>query len=283
MTADDEQANVHEPVEESMTASAEAPEAAELQQSEERPVIDVHAPHGGIHTWKDFWIHLGTIALGLLIAIGLEQTVEWMHHLHQRHKLEDDLRDEATRNRSAALKDEIVYDKQIVWLLDLLQGVAQTRATQGKAGFVYPARPDGIPDSPRYVAYYVLDTEVWTTAKESDLIGLLPRLNAEIHDRLYIQIDQVQETRQRVRDLGTAQGAFETRFAHGTYPPQIDISKLTPQQLDEYEKLLSDELEGVRVANSRLKIYVTADDYILSGGMDEAELRNAIMKANTPQ
>ena len=26
-------------------------------------MIDVHAPHGGMHTWKDFWIHLGTITL----------------------------------------------------------------------------------------------------------------------------------------------------------------------------------------------------------------------------
>ena len=63
--------------------------------SEETPVIDVHAPHGGLHTWKDFWIHLGTITLGLLIAISLEQSVEWLHRLHERGQLEEDLRSEA--------------------------------------------------------------------------------------------------------------------------------------------------------------------------------------------
>jgi len=51
----------------------------EDETKEETPVIDVHAPHGGLHTWKDFWIHLGTITLGLLIAISLEQSVEWVH------------------------------------------------------------------------------------------------------------------------------------------------------------------------------------------------------------
>jgi len=58
----------------------------EEDKHEESTMIDVHAPHGGVHTWKDFWIHLGTITLGLLIAISLEQSVEWMHHLHQRHQ-----------------------------------------------------------------------------------------------------------------------------------------------------------------------------------------------------
>ena len=54
----------------------------EADLKEETPVIDVHAPHGGMHTWKDFWIHLGTIAAGLLIAISLEQGVEALHRLH---------------------------------------------------------------------------------------------------------------------------------------------------------------------------------------------------------
>src|SRR5580704_18116854 len=72
------------------------------EKSKETPVIDVHAPQGGVHTWKDFWIHLGTITLGLLIAISLEQSVEWLHHRHQRHQLEADLHSEALHNRDFA-------------------------------------------------------------------------------------------------------------------------------------------------------------------------------------
>ena len=87
-------------------AEAAAAEAAERH--EENAMIDVHAPHGGLHTWKDFWIHLGTITLGLLIAIGLEQTVEYVHHLHQRHQLEEDLRAEAEKNL-AIMDDDYRY------------------------------------------------------------------------------------------------------------------------------------------------------------------------------
>jgi hypothetical protein len=50
-------------------------------------MLDVHPPHGPTHTWKDFFIHIATIVVGLLIAVGLEQTVESIHHRHQLAEL----------------------------------------------------------------------------------------------------------------------------------------------------------------------------------------------------
>ena len=79
-------------------------------------MIDVHLPHP-THTWKDFWIHLGTIAVGLLIAIGLEQSVEKLHHLEQGHQLAEDLQQEALLNRGRIAYDEGVLDKEMAWLL----------------------------------------------------------------------------------------------------------------------------------------------------------------------
>jgi hypothetical protein len=247
---------------------------------EETPVIEVHAPHGGLHTWKDFWIHLGTITLGLLIAISLEQSVEWLHRMHERGALEDDLRAEALNNHDAVGLDVAIYDKQIAWLLALQQGVEEARTSGGKSAMTYPARPDGTPDSPRYVAYHVPETEAWTTAKESSLVALLPRAEAEIYARVYLQNDQVNETREQVRALGIRQGAFETRFSHGTYPPDMSGAQMTAQDLDEYEKVLADELEAVRIARVRLRIFGAANDYVLGGGTSEDDLRQAILKAN---
>ena len=45
--------------------------------------LDVHAPHEPIHGVKDFLLHLLTITVGLLIAVGIEGCVE----LHREHKL----------------------------------------------------------------------------------------------------------------------------------------------------------------------------------------------------
>ena len=55
----------------------------EVSTNEEEPMIEVHAPHESVHTWKDILIHIGIITVGLLLAIGLEQTVEFFHHRHQ--------------------------------------------------------------------------------------------------------------------------------------------------------------------------------------------------------
>jgi hypothetical protein len=48
-------------------------------------MLDVHPAHHAATTWRDFFIHIATIVVGLLIAVGLEQTVEYFHHRHQLH------------------------------------------------------------------------------------------------------------------------------------------------------------------------------------------------------
>jgi hypothetical protein len=42
-------------------------------------MLEVHAPHESIHVEKLFFIHIATIVLGLLIAVGLEQAAEAIH------------------------------------------------------------------------------------------------------------------------------------------------------------------------------------------------------------
>ena len=46
------------------------------------PMIDIHPPQHGAMTRRDFFTHLGIVVLGILIAIGLEQSVEYLHHRH---------------------------------------------------------------------------------------------------------------------------------------------------------------------------------------------------------
>jgi hypothetical protein len=41
--------------------------------------MEFHAPAGPIHSIKDFFVHLGIVTIGILIALGLEQLVE-AHH-----------------------------------------------------------------------------------------------------------------------------------------------------------------------------------------------------------
>ena len=61
-------------------------------------MIDIHPPHHAATTRRDFFIHLATVVLGILIAIGLEQTVEYFHHRDQVAQLTEQMRTEAQNN-----------------------------------------------------------------------------------------------------------------------------------------------------------------------------------------
>jgi hypothetical protein len=69
------------------------------------PMLDVHAPHQTVHTWKDFLIHIAAITIGLLMALGLESTVEWLHHRHQAQQALELLRQELDQNRKVLEAD----------------------------------------------------------------------------------------------------------------------------------------------------------------------------------
>jgi hypothetical protein len=44
--------------------------------------MELHAPGGPVRSLKDFFVHIGVVTLGILIALGLEQLVEAHHRSH---------------------------------------------------------------------------------------------------------------------------------------------------------------------------------------------------------
>ncbi len=68
-------------------------------------MLDVHPAHHAATTWRDFFIHIATIVLGLCIAIGLEQTVEHFHHRHQLQQARAELLVELNENQEILRKN----------------------------------------------------------------------------------------------------------------------------------------------------------------------------------
>jgi hypothetical protein len=64
-------------------------------------MLDVHPAHHAANTWREFFTHIATIVLGLLIAVGLEQSVEWVHHRSELRETREALRVEREQNRKA--------------------------------------------------------------------------------------------------------------------------------------------------------------------------------------
>jgi hypothetical protein len=71
-----------------LASNAETPEISP-------PMLDVHAPHEVLHTWKGFFIHIATIVVGLFIAVALEQSVEGFNRHQEVRALREDLRQES--------------------------------------------------------------------------------------------------------------------------------------------------------------------------------------------
>src|SRR5271154_13754 len=57
-----------------MTGADPAPS----QPAPEEPKMEIHKPKP-VHSWREFFVELGTITLGVLIALGAEQTVVTLH------------------------------------------------------------------------------------------------------------------------------------------------------------------------------------------------------------
>lgn len=95
-------------------------------------MLDVHVPEHGIHGTRDFFLHLFTITIGLLIALGLEASVEAIHHRHQRQEAEMLIRNEI-QNNLKRLSDEAPQATRELHQMNAVLDTLQSRA-EGQTG-----------------------------------------------------------------------------------------------------------------------------------------------------
>ncbi len=140
-------------------------------------MLDVHPPHAPTHTWRDFLIHIATICVGLLIAIGLEQSVEAIHHRRERDALVQEMRVEAERNIRLLHTDIDRNIEKAAWNRSILTALQTSRPQDGIVTVTLPTHETFLPQiSP--------SRAVWSVAKTNGKVALLSEREAEIYDRL---------------------------------------------------------------------------------------------------
>jgi hypothetical protein len=191
--------------------------------------MEVHPPDHPIMTWKQFFVHMSTICLGLLIALGLEQGVEALHRHHQRHQLEADLRAEGIQNLRIAITNLDSLEVLDAWQSQQVEELDRA-AAEGRA-------PRYIPRPPGYIGYRMPSEAVWTVAQSGTTLNLIPRAEAErfAHPYYNVQLakddvpplNNLTDERSQILDGASAFIPMSRLSTSGTY----DLSRLTRENL----------------------------------------------------
>ena len=112
----------------------------------------------------------------MLIAVGLEQTVEAIHHHHQRAELISNFRGECERNIKLSDQNLAAMRSDRAWEQTWLDALRKYAFDPRVATIVFPARPT-------VNQYPGFTRSVWTISKSNGTAVLLPEATAEIYDR----------------------------------------------------------------------------------------------------
>lgn len=139
--------------------------------------MEVHAPEHAIHTWRDFLIHIVTITIGLLIAIGLEQTVEYLHHRHLVKEAREKIHGEIESNEKMAEQD-----------IDYLRQDADLMKTDVAKAHALRANPHAFDHNSEFRSQYSwsrFNESAWTSARDSGALTYMPVEEVQGYDDLY--------------------------------------------------------------------------------------------------
>jgi hypothetical protein len=192
-------------------------------------MLDVHPPHAPTHTWKDFFIHIATIVVGLIIAVGLEQSVEALHHLREVSETRKALRAEMADNRKAFEQDARNWRWETAELennLDALRYLSQ-----------HPGTPDeklpGVLFWSHRGAHF--SHAAWDAATSAGVTSLMPREEITETQAYYTRLETIDTAAIDVWAAINDASRFEFVVSR--------LSALTPAQIEEVTNLTEIAME----------------------------------------
>ena len=180
-------------------------------------MLDVHPPEHGIHGFRDFFLHLLTITVGLFIALLLEAGVEAIHHRHQREEAETTIRHEIQQNRAKLIKEEPIMQteqKNMLGVLDFLHERSQGR----------PGNPEGLRLS---FTEGPLQDAAWRTANSTGVMNYMKYGEVERFSVAYKEQAQFEAIEQQALDEYLQLDAFVVR---GFDPKNVSIDDIKAAQ-----------------------------------------------------
>jgi hypothetical protein len=221
-------------------------------------MLDVHAPHSRIHGAGEFFLHLFTITVGLLIATQIESCAEWRHHVHLAEDARASLHEEIQHNL-ADLKDAETGMKN--WRGEVEGDLKALGRIQEN-----PSDPDAQHASLAFNFHSIdLRDTAWKTAQTTGALAYMPYDEAQRYAEIYQSQAEFLGAQDKPRDDVAYLIGLLTKF-HWT-----DKTKITADQASQMAERLG-----------QMKLNIVADDLLLQKTVERADafLQNRKAKDN---
>jgi hypothetical protein len=181
-------------------------------------MLDVHPPHEAIHTRKGFILHIATITIGLLIAIGLEQTVEYFHHRSVMRETREALAEEKQENIRRFRENIARHVMMMGYLHNNLRIFEYLREHPGTPQEKLPG-----------VLYWTIGAlepleTAWSTAQQTNSLILLPRAEVNALTEMYAKLEYSWHIYQPLFNAMARGADYFTRTA--------DVSTISPAEIN---------------------------------------------------
>ena len=197
-------------------------------------MIDVHLPHGKLLGVKDFFLHLFTITIGLLIALSLEGWVEHEHHQHLAHEAESGLRAEiSTNEHEMGHRRQQITDQQTQAQINLKTLAEMQANPQAKHG---PLRIGG--------GMETFDNMSWKTAQTTGAISYMPYKDTQSFSDIYLMQDELYKLEMQLVEEETNAASLLISHPADDWVP-------TPEQAD---------LETDRIGRMQIRLIVLGNE-----------------------
>lgn len=151
--------------------------------------MEIHSPAGPVESVKNFFLYLSMITIGILIALGLESTVETLHHKALVREARQNLISEIAGNRQEL--DRVLGRTrrgmdEVKHIAEAVKGERRWRGASRTAG-EFNLSLDRV----------TLHSASWTTAHETGALQYMPYQEVKRFAELYRLQDQLLKLQDR--------------------------------------------------------------------------------------
>jgi len=209
--------------------------------------MEIHAPERHVQSLPEIALHLAIVTIGILIALGLEQTVEWYRHRELAAEARETILNEIRSNRqelSSEMPRFARHHSNAVQVLDFMTDMLD-RGKSDRHGFQLT------------ISQARLRNTSWSTAQTVGALSFMPYAELEKYASIYRRQDDFLLAQNRTEDAVV--GAYSVFAARNVF------EKLSHAELEAERGRLMATLSALTLEMQIADGLIRSYDALLSG------------------